>query len=209
MIKSYKELTIDKYIELQSIDWLNMDEIDIQSNIIAILNDVDVETILDLSITEYKKLASNLSFLLEQPKVKGKKINKLKINNKEYYVIDKVEDMSAGQYIDYQSYITKNDVKMLPYVLSCLIIPKGEKYGDSYTIDDLKNLSVEEGLTIANFFLKKSRTLIRGILFYLERTMKKKMKKTKNETMKKSLTEAIQRIVLLKSFLKNGDGFLQ
>lgn len=208
MINNYKDLTIEKYIELYELDIQGLTELDIQSNIIAILSDLTVDEVLDLPIPQYKKLAQQTAFMTVPPQVKARKINKVKINNKSYKVLDKVEDMTTGQYIDYQSYIQKNEVKMLPYILSCLIIPEGEKYGDSDNIEQIKQMSVEEALIISNFFIKQSLTLTKTILRYLEWKMKKMMKKTKEETMKQKIEEAITKLHLLQNSLKDGVGFL-
>lgn len=207
MINSYKDLTVEKYIELYSIDINGMEEIDIQSTMIAILADMTVDEVLDLPISEYRKLAMQIQFLKEPPKT-TKHCSKIKIDGREYRVLDKVEDMTAGQYIDYQTYLQQNDIKMLPYILSCLIIPKGEKYGDSDTINDMMQLSVEEALRISNFFMKQSQSLIRGTLLSLEWMMKKKARKMKDETMKAEMEKAVKEIHSLQSIIKNGDGFL-
>lgn len=207
MINNYKDLTLEKYIELYELDIHGMEEIDIQSNIIAILSDMTVDDVLDLPIPQYKKLAQQTAFLTAQPQVKARKISKIYINGKEYNVLDKIEKMTTGQYIDYQTYLKKNDVKMLPYILSCLIIPSGEKYGDTDTIEQIKQMTVEEALTISNFFMNKSLTLIKGTLRYLEYMMKRKMKKVKEETLKQQMTEAIQKLHSLQNSLKNGVGY--
>lgn len=208
MIDNYKDLTLEKYIELQSVDWSTMEEIDIQATMISILADIDLDSVLDLPISEYKKLANKLDFLKKEPNAKPKKINTLKINGKEFKVLDKIEDMTAGQYIDYRTYLQKKDVKMLPYILSCIITPKGKKYGEEDCVNDIMQLSVEEALMISNFFTKKSRTLIRAMLLSLEWTMKKKAKKMKDETMKMQMMEAIKQINFIKDLTKNGDGYL-
>lgn len=208
MINNYRDLTIEKYIELYEIEVHGMEEIDIQSNIIAILSDMTVDEVLDLPIPQYKKLVQQTAFMTVPPQVKARKISKVTINGKEYKVLEKVEDMTTGQYIDYQSYLQNNEVKMLPYILSCLIIPKGEKYGESDTIEDMKQMSVEEALTISNFFMKQSLTLTNATLRYLEWQMKRKMKKMKEETVKQKMMEAIQNLRSLRNLLKNGDGFL-
>lgn len=208
MINNYKDLTVEKYLQLQEVDWTSMEEIDIQSTMISILADMDVEDVLDLPITEYRKMAAQLQFMTVEPKVKPRKIDNVKINGKEFYVLKDVKDMTAGQYIDYQSYIQQNDIKMLPYTLSCVIIPKGKKYGEVDAIEDIMQLSVEEALTIANFFMNKSRSLTRGTLLYLEWMMKRKMRKMKDETMKQKMEEAVKSIHSLRSLTKDGDGFL-
>lgn len=207
MINSYKDLTVEKYIELYSIDINGMEEIDIQATMIAILSDMTVDEVLDLPISQYRKLTTQIQFLKEPPKT-TKHCSKIKIDGKEYVVLEKVEDMTAGQYIDYQTYLQQNNIKMLPYILSCLIIPKGEKYGDSDTINDMMQLSVEEALRISNFFMKQSQSLIRGTLLSLEWMMKKKARKMKDETMKTEMEKAVKEIHSLQSIIKNGDGFL-
>lgn len=207
MINNYRDLTIEKYIELYELDVFGMEEIDIQSNIIAILSDMTVDEVLDLPIPQYKKLAQQTAFMTVPPHVKARKISKVTINGKEYKVLDKVENMTTGQYIDYQSYLQKNEVKMLPYILSCLVVPKDEKYGETDTIEDIKQMSVEEALTISNFFMKQSLTLTKTTLRYLEWQMKRKMKKMKEETVKQKMEEAIQKLRLLRNLLKDGDGF--
>lgn len=206
MINNYKDLTLEKYIELYELDIHGMEEIDIQSNIIAILSDMTVDEILDLPIPQYKKLAQQTAFLTVPPQVKARKISKVNINGKEYSVLDKIDKMTTGQYIDYQTYLKKNDVKMLPYIISCLVIPSGEKYADTDTIEQIKQMTVEEALTISNFFMNKSLTLIKGTLRYLEYMMKRKMKKVKEETLKQQMTEAIQKLHSLQNSLKNGVG---
>lgn len=207
MINNYKDLTLEKYIELYELDIQGLTELEIQSNIIAILSDMTVDEVLDLPIPQYKKLAQQTAFMTVPPQVKPRKISKITINGKNFKVLDKIEDMTTGQYIDYQTYISNSDIKMLPYTLSCLIIPEGEKYGDSNTVEDLKQMTVEEALTISNFFMNKSRTLIRTTLRYLGWKMKRKMKKVKDETVKTQMMEAIQKLHSLQSSLKDGDGF--
>lgn len=208
MINNYKDLTLEKYIELYELDIQGLTELEIQSSIIAILSDMTVDEVLDLPIPQYKKLAQQTAFMTVPPQVKPRKISKIKVNGKNFKVLDKIEDMTTGQYIDYQTYISNSDIKMLPYTLSCLIIPEGEKYGDSNTVEDLKQMTVEEALTISNFFMNKSRTLIRTTLRYLGWMLKRKMKKTKDETVKQQMEEAIKKLHSLQSSLKDGDGFL-
>lgn len=207
MINNYKDLTLEKYLDIQDIDWVGMEEIDIQTTIISILTDMDFEDVLDLPIPKYRELAGQLEFLKNPPLVKAKRVDRVIIDGKEFMVIKKVEDMTAGQYIDFQHYFKEKDVRMLPYILSCFIIPKGEKYGDSDTIEYMKQLSVEEALTIANFFMKQSRSLIKGMLLSLEWMIKKRIRKEKDETVKEKMKEAKKMVHSLKDLVTSGDGF--
>lgn len=212
MINNYKDLTIAKYQELYSVDWEEMEEIDRQVTIISILSDKTEDEVLALPLAEYSKMAAQTEFLAKEPNVKNRTPNKVKINGKEYEVLKDVKDMTAGQYIDYQQYLSLNDItKYLPYLLSCFIIPKGKKYGEynvDVVINDIRNnMSVEEALNIAGFFMKKFRTSIEGMLLYLGWKMKMAKRKTKDETVKNKLETARKRLQLLYNSIRNGDGF--
>lgn len=211
MINNYKDLTIAKYQELLSIDWNDMEELERQVTMISILSGKDEEEVLNLPLTEYTKLASQTEFLTKEPQVKKRVPNNIKINGRTYELLKDVKDMTAGQYIDYQQYLSLNDInKFLPNILSCFIIPKGKKYGE-YNVDDviadIKDMSVEEALSIASFFMKKFRTSIEGILLYLTWTLKRAMRKTKDETMRTNITTARTALQSLYNSIRNGDGF--
>ena len=213
MINNYKDLTIAKYQELYSIDWEDMEEIDRQVIIVSILCDKTEEEVLNLPLTEYTELASQTEFLAKEPEVKKRTPNKIKINGKEYEVIREIKEMTAGQYIDYQQYLSLNDInKFLPHILSCFVIPKGKKYGE-YNIDSVieeirNNMSVEEALNITSFFTRKFRTSTEAILLYLRWKLKGMKRKTKDETVKNKIEKARTSLQYLYNSIRNGDGFL-
>lgn len=213
MIDSYKTLTLGKFMELQKIDWASMEEIDVQVKMLSILSDMDEDDILKLPLDEYSKMVNKTVFLSKQPEINKNIPDKIKINDKIYVLVKDVKKMTAGQYIDYQQYLAANDFNFyLPYILSCFIIPKGKTYGD-YDVDEVvdvlkNNISVEEALSISGFFMKKFRTSIKAILFYLDWKIKKMMRKTKDETVKTKLMTARKAIVSLKDLMKDGDGYL-
>lgn len=213
MINSYKTLTLGKFMELQKIDWASMEEIDVQVKMLSVLSDMDEDEILKLPLEEYSKMVNKTSFLLKQPEISKNIPDKIKINDKTYVLVKDIKKMTAGQYIDYQQYLAANDINFyLPYILSCFIIPKGKTYGD-YDVDEVvdmlkNNISVEEALSISGFFMKKFRTSIKAILFYLDWKIKKMMRKTKDETVKTKLMTARKAIVSLKDLMKDGDGYL-
>ena len=213
MINNYKDLTIAKFQELHSVEWEGMEEIDMQVTMIAILNDMTEDEVLMLPLTEYSKLAAQTAFLQNPPMPSRRTPNKIKINGREYVLVKDISEMSTGQYIDYNQYLTSGDIdKFLPYILSCFLIPKGKKYGD-YNIDDIvneikENLSVEEALGISNFFMKRFRNSTEAMVLYLDWKMKRMQKKTKDETMKTKMEEARKALRSLRSLIKNGDGFL-
>lgn len=212
MIKTYNELPLGKFLELQDIDYTSQDEIDIQMNIIAILNDMDVEEVADLPLTKYQELATATRFLTVKPQPLKSIPNKIKIDGKEFKVIKDVREMTAGQYIDYQTYLQQDKTdKQLPYILTCFLIPSGEKYGDTDVVELVElfksHLSIMTALSLSGFFLKKWENLTRTTLTYLALKMKMEMWKEKNPQTKMKMKEAIQKITTLRNLIKDGVGF--
>ena len=213
MINNYKDLTIAKFQELHSVEWEGMEEIDMQVTMIAILNDMTEDEVLMLPLTEYSKLAAQTAFLQNPPMPRRRTPNKIIINGREYVLVKDISEMSTGQYIDYNQYLTSGDIdKFLPYILSCFLIPKGKKYGD-YNVDDVvneikENLSVEEALGISNFFMRRFRNSTEAMVLYLDWKMKRMQKKTKDETVRTKMREARKALHSLQNLIKNGDGFL-
>ena len=206
MIDSYNKLTIGKFIELQDMDYTGMSEIDIQVKIISILAEMDETDVMDLPLPEYKELASATRFLSTPPKYEAKLPKKIVIDGKEFDVISDVKKMTAGQYIDYQTYIGMKDNKYLPHILSCFIIPKGEKYGETKLEDIIQlftdKLNILYALSISAFFLHKWQSLTKATLRYLTWKMKRMKRKEKNQEVK----EKIEKAISLLNTIKNGVG---
>lgn len=210
MIDNYKKLNVSKYIELQNIDIEGKEEVDIQVNILSILYDMSEDEILELPIPEYKKLVVGSSFLTTPPTPYDKIPDTIIINKKKYSVIKDIKKMSAGQYIDYQNYIKDKSPKMLPFLLSCFLIPNGKKYGDGLeeVLEDINNLSILDAISLSAFFLKKWESLTKATLIYLIWRMKWMMKKEKNPIVKEQMKIAVQKLTMLRNTIKNGVGLV-
>lgn len=212
MIDSYNKLSIGKFIEIQEVDFISMEEIDIQATLIAILNDMTEEEVLELPLNEYKDCARKLKFLAIKPEPKSKIPKSVKLSGKEYTVITDIRKMTAGQYIDYQNYLTHKDNKYLPHILSCFIVPKGEKYGESdlaEIIEIIKNeLPINIALSMSAFFLKKWENLTKGTLTFLVWKMRWMLMKEKNQEVKKKMKMAIKELTTLRSSINNGVGLI-
>lgn len=206
MIDSYNKLTIGKFIELQDMDYTGMSEIDIQVKIISILAEIDEDAVMDLPLPEYKELASATKFLSTPPKYEAKLPKKIVIEGREFNVVSDIKKMTAGQYIDYQTYIGLKDNKYLPHILSCFVIPKGEKYGDSNTEEIIQlftdKLNILSALSISAFFLHKWQSLTKATLLYLTWKLKRMKKKEKNKEVKEKMEKAIS----LLNTIRSGDG---
>lgn len=212
MINNYKDLTLEKYLALRNID-LMQEEIDIQTQMIAILNDCTVEEVLDLKLDEYHRLVGEMSFLSEEPQPTKSIPREIKIGDNKYTILRSARDMTAGQYIDYQNYIKDiNTAEMnLPLLMTCFCIPKGHKYGDYDFVDvvnDMKKLPIEMVLGLSRFFFLKSQKLINSTLTYLDWMMKMMKKKEKNQQTREKMMEAMEKLHMLKDLVNDGDGLV-
>lgn len=194
MIRSYKELTIDKYLQIRQLIDSNEEDINKQVILLSILTDLDEEEILNLKLDEYKQLNQQTDFLLEQPKP-NKIATTYKLGN---YILEPMVDMrdvTTSQYIDFQTFIKDQD-KYLVELLSIILIPKGKKYAQDYDIYDVQgtiknNLNIEDALGLTAFFLTLLNSLIQTMQISCIRKMKKMMKKMKGEEKKKMQEQII------------------
>lgn len=213
MIDNYNKLSVGKFQELRNMDLLNRDEIDLQVEMISILSEMDNEEVLNLPLDKYKEYASKLSFLTVPPSVNNVCPKKIKLDGKEYTVLDDISNMKAGQYIDYQNYLSNDDMeKYLPYILACFIIPKGKTYNNGYDINDVVNdvkkyLPIEVALNIAGFFFLKLQNLTKATLTFSAWKTRRIMKKAKTKEEREMLESLMEKTQRLKDLVESGDGF--
>ena len=215
MITSYKELTINKYLEIRKILEEDGGELNIQSRIIACLADMDLDDVLNLKLTKYNEYVQKTAFLMKKPELTGKVPDKLNINGVECYVTKDVNKITASQYIDYQTITSLPDQeKYLANVLACFIVPKDRTYADGYDTGDIAqwigdNLSIEDAMNICFFFRKKYLNSIKLTLAYLELTMKRMKRKEKDPQVKEKLKELTSRMEEYRiRLLESGDGLI-
>lgn len=184
--KDWKSISVKKYYDILEIlnDKLG-DDIDKNIRLITLLSEEDEDDILNLPINEFEKLAKDLEFLKQMPNVDIR--TEYEINGKKYNVFTNLKKMTAGQYIDFQTY-QKDYQKNMKYILSIFLIPQGKEYGD-YDIDEVaeeiyNNLSILDAHSITLFFSLQFQALTKAIVIYLIKQMKKQMKKAKTKIMK-------------------------
>lgn len=208
---TYKDINIKKYLELKKV----LDDTDdlyrVQSQLIAIVNDMTEEEVLNLPLTEYTKKVHTIDFLTEVPKISNRTPKKLNLNGRKYEVITDVRKLSAGQYIDFQTLMQSENVDdYLPNLLACFIMPEGENYGDYDVMavaDEIAEyLDIETAFSLMRFFQSASSLLISNTLSYLVRRMKKLLRETKDAQTKEKIQEAITQMKELQGLFKNGIG---
>ena len=195
MIDNYSKLTIGKYLEVRDIIEEGLEEIEQQAALIAVLNDMDVEDVLDLPLGTYHKLLQSIAFLLELPSPRQAPPTKYKIGGMELESMLNISDMSVAQFIDYQTFLKDTD-KYLVEMLSVFLIPKGKKYNDGYDIIEVQNvirdnLSIIDALSLSAFFLQWYQALTKATVTFLVRKMKRLMRKEKNMELKEKYQQAI------------------
>lgn len=195
MIDNYNSLTIKKYLDIKEVLEMNTDEVEQQAELIAILNDMDVEDVLELPLGTYHRLVQSLGFLTELPSPRQAPPTKYKIDGVEYDVMLNIQDMTVAQYIDYQTFLKEGD-KYIVELLSVFIIPKGKKYNEGYDIIEVQKkirntLSVVDAVTMSTFFLTLFQALISNTVRYSIKKLKRMMRKEKNLEIREKYKEAI------------------
>jgi len=215
MINNYNDLSVGKYLEIRKVlKQQGQEELDMQAQVMAILQDKSVEEVLNYSLPKYSEYVRQMDFLGEKPVNKAECPRHLNINGKKYDVIRKIEEINAAQYIDYQTFLKSEDPdSKLAEILSIFIIPEDKKYADGYdivdVISDIKEyLPITIALNICFFFLKRELDSLQRTAICLEWMMKIwRKKKAKTKEQEALLKEAEKQMSILRHFLTDGDGF--
>lgn len=192
--KSWNDITLKQFIEVCEINEVDMDYLDKEIAILAILANVEQIEIESLSIIEIKEASRSIRFIYSKPELKGIKqyiwlgFNKYKINND-------VKSISGGEYIDLTS-LTKEPKeinKNLPSILSIFLQPvnyvgfkKSKCYKNGIQTLESRNKTkkdIEKYLMMADvmqmsaFFLNNWNSLIKATQEYTILESKKTAKK--------------------------------
>lgn len=189
MIKSYSEMSIEKYYELRDNMSEELEPLDFQVRLISILSDMDEDDVLNLPLDKYAEYVADLDFIYELPKPRNMFSSTIKINGVKYKLLKDVSKMTAGQYIDFQSYLD-NELGV-EYTLSTILIPEGKSYGDydvMPVIEDIRKcLDIQTAISIRFFFHKKLLNTIKRFLICLDLMMRnRRMPREKQEQMREA-----------------------
>lgn len=198
MVTSYKEMTLQMYEHLSKIALSDTDDIEKQIQMVSVLTGKTTKEVEDLPISEYHSLAKKTVFLMREPAVEQIKSNTVKINERVYAITNDVTKITTAQYIDFQEYMKQG--KNLANVLSTLLVPKGEKYGEADFLEvkkDIERLPICTALGLNAFFLQRFAKLIGNMLHCSMSALTSEEEKTKA----KELIQWWERLE------KNGAGF--
>lgn len=208
-IDSYDKLPIGKYLDILALD-KELPDLEYKTEVVAILNGTTVEAVLDQPLTVTRDQMQAADFLLQpMPRHDGKKVaSSYKLGGLTLIPCTNVRNWNTAQYIDYQTYAKNTSPKVIPELLSCVLVPKGCAYNSGYDITAVHQairdyLPVAEAQRISAFFLRKFLRYTRTILTYSLLELKKIPKKER----KAKQTELIRQTQRLVASLTAGGGF--
>ena len=199
IIDNYRDLSIGDFQDILAIcKDESLEEIDKQVKVISILSGADEQTILDLPILEYQKLAAKTDFLTDQPRESQRLADSYKIGKFELIPVKDIRKVNTAQYIDFQTFHKAGFDDHFVEILSCLLVPKGKKYNQDYDIIEVQNtirreLNVYDALSLYAFFVYSCKESIKDILTSCLQEVKEIKETDKRETM----TAEIKRQLIL------------
>lgn len=177
-IKNWSDVTIRKYYDLEGLTE--------PSEILAVLCECTPEEISDLPYPEYVVLLNKIGWLKEFTFDTEHDPSTIKIGNRKYRVCKDWSKFTTGQYVDFQNFYAKGDLKnYYGYVLATFLIPKRKKlYNRDYDVAEearyiYDNLDIQRANQLMFFFLRRWQASIAVILSYLKWTLERYQKKGK------------------------------
>ena len=151
---TWNELTVWQYQQIYPIvtkpekDWTTLD---VESKLVGILNNLTDTQVDSLSVSEFNKLRTTLSFL--DDKIEGKPVKYTEVNGKRYRFVYDVQQMKAARYIETKVFSTEL-VSNLHKLAASMVMPQRKTwYGmwvdDKY--DAAKHSEYADDLQASNF----------------------------------------------------------
>lgn len=198
---SWDNISIEKYYKIEDILNSSDEDLDKQVQLLSVITGKSEEYYYSLPINEAAQEIQNLVFLNRFELIPKYRPKKIKIVDREFYVMSDPSQMSYGAFIDYQAYIKKPLRDSMGYLLTLFVIPEGKKYNDGYDLVELEkffreNMAFREAQSLLSFFLMTYLKSYQDSLKYLV----KKMRKMKNQEEKE---EILQKMRELNQRMKN------
>jgi hypothetical protein len=208
-ITKWEEMTIGAYQDLLEICEYPEAE-DVEIGIVGLLCGVEEKDILALPLTEYQELRRQSQFVAEFPDIHPSCPKHIELNGHKYDITRDVKGLSVGQYIDFQTYSKLEFNKALVNIISCFLVPHGCEYGEGYDMDEVDTdireyMNIPTAYCMAAFFFKRLQALTKATLLFSVRTLKRAIRKEKDETKRKEMEEAMTVLKALRSKI-NGVG---
>ena len=192
--KSWNEVSIGLYNKISEVCSREVDALDKNIALIALLSDCPEDDIWDLKMEEVESLFKDIAWVFDfkfNQKWHGKKI---KINGNSYDVCTDLQNFSISQYIDFQELWPKikDSDEAYSQLLATFIIPEGKKYNKDYnlreTIEEIENyLPISQANSVLYFFLLSLARSIRATEICYTLLMKIMMRRAKTKEEKEKI----------------------
>lgn len=198
MITDYEHLPIGKYLKI--LELAKTEDNDMA--IVSVLADKTEDELMNMPLTDYRKLADGASFLFMQP-TPAKVRKEYDLAGQKLRLLQKAEKLTTAQYIDFKEYAKAGETDICRY-LSIVLVPDGKTYNDGYDVTEIADairdcLPTPEALGIRDFFVMRLGRLIADSLTYSQRLTRKMKDKEKAKMMQTRIAE-------LQGFLTSGAG---
>lgn len=179
--ETLNEISLEQYMKYVPMIEDIEDEKFLLQKTVEILCKVHLDTVRTFKLSSIEDITEHLGKVLEQ---KPEFVSTFWHNGVEYGFIEKLDDISFGEYIDLDTYLT--DKNNLDKAMSILYRPIKGKIGDEYTIEeykgkinnDLKDMPMGIALGAVFFFTNLNKELLMHTATYLQ-----EMEMTETQTM--------------------------
>ena len=168
--ESLSEITLGQYQNWLKVAEGKEDETFLQQKMIEIFCNITLKQVLMIKATDVTEITTDLSKMFE---AKHKLITTFKLNENEFGFIPKLDEMSFGEYIDLDNYLS--EWENMHKAMNVLFRPITYKKKDKYLIEDyegsgkydLKNMPLDIVFGSLVFFWNLRSELQKYILNYL------------------------------------------
>ena len=183
MIDNYESMPFEMFKRLLKACEEATDDTQRTVSVLAILTGKSEDEILNLSLSEYGRLAQIAQFIGTAPHNVPVRLE-YKLGDMVLVPTLRIKDMTAGQFIDFQQYVKDEDKDI--ELLSCLMIPKGHNYMDGYDVEEVQktlrqHLLTRDAIALKSFFIVSSVASLPRILTSSEELRKKLTREQRRE----------------------------
>ena len=165
------EITLRQYQKFLKIQEQNENESFLASKMMEIFCGIKLGDAMKMRATDVNRITSILADMFEQ---KPNLVQKFKMNGIEYGFIPNLDNMSLGEYVDLDNYLSKWE--SMEYAMAVLYRPITNKLKDKYTIEEykekdqdiMKDMPMNAVISSMLFFYRLGIDLSRVMMNYLE-----------------------------------------
>lgn len=168
------DITLGQFQRMQKLDTKDEDYL---FKFAAIAYNIDIDEFYSMPLDKVNKYMARIQPMLsEQARPTMEKINSphIVLNGREYEITGYDGDLTLAQYIDFQSSF-KTYMDNMAEFISILLVPKGKKYNEGYSVkdvvEDIKAMPIGTAMGISRFFFLKWKRLSESSLTCTQRVL--------------------------------------